>query len=480
MMRPVSASLVAMAGAYAVAAAYWAVMSVVGRAPREHRALALYCLSLAVFSVATACTWEARDPAAAATAQLLQIIPFMAAMAFFTEHALRIVAAPPRGYRIQRGLAILGGCAAAAGLFFDPAHPDVGGARPLASLTPAGLLLLAPMAALCLHALSHLYRAARRDRELVAPALLCTLTFAGGMLDLINRGLGLNTSYVFGAHGAAFSLIGFTYLAVGRITRVDAALAEQKELLAASYHQMRSTQEELVKKEQLAAVGELSAVIAHEVRNPLAIIKNAMGGLRKGTLEPEDAETLLSILDEETDRLNRLVDDLLAYARPIAAHPGPVDLRALVARAVELAAGGHPDIERVEVELDLSDVDGAVEGDEALLRHALINIVDNALQAMPDGGTLTVTMAAVAIDDRPHVAVRFHDTGEGMDTQVRSRARDPFFTTRQSGTGLGLAIVERVARAHGGTVELESRHGQGTTVTFSLPRERGSLAPPQS
>ena len=121
-----------------------------------------------------------------------------------------------------------------------------------------------------------------------------------------------------------------------------------------------------------------------------------------------------------------------------------------------------------------------MEGDEALLRHALINIVDNALQAMPLGGTLTVSCRDTEVEGRPCVAVEFHDTGEGMDTIVRSRARDPFFTTRQTGTGLGLAIVDRVARAHGGSVSLESRHGQGTMVSFLVPRDRSSIAPPTS
>src|SRR5690606_22092575 len=112
------------------------------------------------------------------------------------------------------------------------------------------------------------------------------------------------------------------------------------------------------------------------------------------------------------------------------------------------------------------------EGDEALLRHALINIVDNALQAMPMGGTLTIRCKNTVFEGRPSVAVEFHDTGEGMDTLVRSKARDPFFTTRQTGTGLGLAIVDRVARVHGGRVEIESRHGLGSTVSFIVPRER--------
>ena len=100
------------------------------------------------------------------------------------------------------------------------------------------------------------------------------------------------------------------------------------------------------------------------------------------------------------------------------------------------------------------------------------NIVANAMQAMPEGGVLTVRGEPVEIEGGPGIAVRFMDTGEGMDTLVRARARDPFFTTKSSGTGLGLAIVERIVKAHGGTVMLQSSGQEGSTVSITLPRQR--------
>jgi signal transduction histidine kinase len=243
------------------------------------------------------------------------------------------------------------------------------------------------------------------------------------------------------------------------------------------YEELQATQERLVRKEQLAAVGELSAVIAHEVRNPLAIIKNAVSGLRREGLAAQDRRTLLDILDEETDRLNRLVHDLLAYARPVVPRGRSLPVRELLRRSVERARGGVTHDEVVHVVYELCDELDSVYGDPELLRHALVNVMENAMQAMSGGGTLTIRTEPAVFRSRTALALSFIDTGEGMDTLVRAKARDPFFTTRPSGTGLGLAIVERVVRNHGGEVSIDSRHGEGTTITFLLPVDAPSMIP---
>jgi signal transduction histidine kinase len=238
--------------------------------------------------------------------------------------------------------------------------------------------------------------------------------------------------------------------------------------LRKSYRDLRETQEELVRKEQLAAVGELAAVVAHEVRNPLAIITNAVAGLRKPTLTREDQTTLLAIVDEETYRLNRLVLDLLRYARPVALQKQSIALEALIDRALKVARTGGKDIE-VSTKFDVDN--STISGDANLLRQVFDNLVENAVQAMSYGGALTIHVERKQGDGIDGVAVHIRDTGEGMDTTVRLRARDPFFTTRPSGTGLGLAIVGRIVEAHGGHLLIESRSGIGTTVTVCLPYE---------
>ena len=244
--------------------------------------------------------------------------------------------------------------------------------------------------------------------------------------------------------------------------------------LRRSYEDLRAAQEELVKKEQLAVVGELAAVIAHEVRNPLAIIANAVAGLRKQVISREDHETLLGILDEETSRLNRLVTDLLRYARPVNVQRSHFSLVDLLDRTLGFA---KTDRKAIKAELRIECGEGRIWGDSNLLRQVFDNLVDNAVQAMGTGGTLTVRLRAAIENGIDGVAVDIVDTGEGMDTQVRSRARDPFFTTRPSGTGLGLAIVDRIVDAHDGYFAIDSRAGEGTTVTVFLPHGSSSEPP---
>jgi signal transduction histidine kinase len=245
--------------------------------------------------------------------------------------------------------------------------------------------------------------------------------------------------------------------------------------LRRSYEELRAAQEELLKKEQLAVVGELAAVIAHEVRNPLAIIANAVAGLRKQAISREDHEVLLAILDEETSRLNRLVTDLLRYARPVNIQRSQIALGDLLERALGLANTGAKSI-RMELKMQVHE--GRLWGDANLLRQVFDNLIDNAVQAMGAGGSLTICVRALTEDGTDGLAVDIIDTGEGMDTQVRSRALDPFFTTRPSGTGLGLAIVDRIVDAHGGRLAIDSRAGEGTTVTVFLPHGSPSEPPP--
>jgi signal transduction histidine kinase len=261
------------------------------------------------------------------------------------------------------------------------------------------------------------------------------------------------------------------------LERRTAELKSRSRELQRSYEELRTAQEELVKKEQLAVVGELAAVIAHEVRNPLAIIANAGAGLRRHAISREDHDVLLAILDEETSRLNRLVTDLLRYARPVNIQRSQIALGELLERALALA---HTGAKTIRMGLTLEAHEGRLWGDANLLRQVFDNLIDNAVQAMGTGGVLTIRIRAACVDGTDGLAVDIIDTGEGMDTQVRSRALDPFFTTRPSGTGLGLAIVDRIVDAHGGRLAIDSRAGEGTTVTVFLPHGSASEPPPRS
>jgi len=256
--------------------------------------------------------------------------------------------------------------------------------------------------------------------------------------------------------------------------RLDARRRELRSRTRELMHsndELRATQATLSSKEHLAAVGELAAVVAHEVRNPLAILGNAVASLRKESLAAEDRATLLEIIDSEATRLNRIVTDLLSFSRPITLQRGTVQVGELIDRALGLAA------KKTEVRVDRQMLlEGArVWADSNLLRQVFDNLIENAMQAMEVGGTLTVRVRS---EVPGVVAIEIVDTGEGMDTAVRARAKDPFFTTRPSGTGLGLAIVDRIVSAHGGRFEIDSNAGEGTKVTVLLPAT--SSEPPNS
>jgi signal transduction histidine kinase len=247
---------------------------------------------------------------------------------------------------------------------------------------------------------------------------------------------------------------------------VAAELARSREVLSANNASLERMQGELGSKKQLAAVGELAAAIAHEVRNPLAIIMNAAAGLRRPTLQTEDRNTLLGILDEETARLNRLVTDLLRYARPVVIKRSSVSISEL-AKRVEGRLDDHHVLAVCIPEDPLLRV---VQADANLLRLVFDNLVANAFQAMPDGGTVHINVTEQGLGEAQFVRLEIVDHGHGMDEQVLERATDPFYTTRPSGTGLGLPIVQRIVEAHGGRIEIESAIGQGTKVIMFLPK----------
>jgi signal transduction histidine kinase len=339
---------------------------------------------------------------------------------------------------------------------------------PAAVLGPffAGLTVVAAVFALAY--LGRAFLSGRREAvAFVGMTLLAVAVIYDGLRDL-----GWAVGPPLTPLGHATLVNGVMMTLLSRFTALRGQLeARARELkdrardLRRSYEELRAAQDELVRKEQLAAVGELSAVVAHEVRNPLAIISNAVATLRRPGIAAEDRDTLLGILDEETTRLNRLVGDLLRYARPINLERQPVALREIVERALALADG------RVDLTVELVEPTPVekVSGDPNLLRQVFDNLVDNAIQAMSGGGVLTVTLEDQVADGARGVEVQIQDTGEGMDTEVRARALDPFFTTRPSGTGLGLAIVARIVDAHGGALRIRSKAGSGTVMHVFLP-----------
>ncbi|HSO37486.1 MAG TPA: ATP-binding protein [Labilithrix sp.] len=260
--------------------------------------------------------------------------------------------------------------------------------------------------------------------------------------------------------------------AVERLVGVLATVLTHRRLaqdLRRSYEELARTQLVLVERERLAAIGELSAVVAHEVRNPLAVIFNCIGNLEKGG-GASDTKALLGILAEEANRLNQIVSELLDYARPGEVLVSAESLEEIVASAI--AAVRSAEAAPVRIELCVPRPLPPISLDARLVRRAVINLVTNAAQAMPGGGRVAVRLVADTLAGRPAVCIEVADEGTGIPSAVSARIFEPFFTTKAFGVGLGLAIVKHVAEAHHGEVSVCSQEGQGTTFTVRLPASK--------
>ncbi len=224
-------------------------------------------------------------------------------------------------------------------------------------------------------------------------------------------------------------------------------------------------EEELRRSERLAAIGQLAAGLAHEIRNPLASLSGAIELLTADLPEGDrSSQTLAQIVKRETSRLNRLVSDFLTYARPGPGRFEPVELSPLLEeiRALLRSDGSCP----VELELDIRSGLCAL-GNSDQLRQVFWNLVRNAAQSEPVDGVVRVRARVDA--DLREVEVCVEDRGCGFETEALERIYEPFFTTKPKGTGLGLATVQRVVEAHGGRIWVASECGKGTTVRVFLP-----------
>lgn len=484
-MSPLATVIVAWAAVYAYVCAYFCILYARRRAERVHLAFGMMAGALSIYAVGSAMLVDSTTLSEAALGLRIRGVGLAPGVAFTVDFCHQLVGRRnPKVMVAAYGWAGLSLVLTVVGLQIDPsshAPPATWGLSsapdlPEAMLTPVGQINVLIAWLLASYGISVLAPHVKADRDARLIMVTLVVNVAAAAHDMAVHVASLRSFYLL-EHTGMLSMVAMSYLLLDRFVSTSEELASRTFQLRSSYDELQYTQEELVHKEQLAAVGELSAVIAHEVRNPLAVIKNSVSGLRRPKLDHQDRDTLLSILDEEVDRLNRLVNDLLAYSRPVAPQGRQIEIRDLLHRSVHVAHGGS---ERSNVEV-IVDVDGGptgVHGDPDLLRHAFVNLVENAMQAMGPGGQLTIRTRSTRRNGLPWVAVDFVDTGEGMDTMIREKARDPFFTTRPTGTGLGLAIVDRVVRTHGGHVQIESRSGRGTTVTVMLPAEGPTSAEP--
>ena len=223
-------------------------------------------------------------------------------------------------------------------------------------------------------------------------------------------------------------------------------------------------QRDAAQRERLSSLGRLSTVIAHEVRNPLMIIKGALRTLGRDGATPADVRDAAKDIDEEIERLNSLVTDVLDVARPIRLDPAPTDINA-VCRAAAQAAGAGATHGPVTLELAPALPQITIDGER--LRTVLVNLLTNAQNAIEDRPNPRAMVITQALADR-RVAITVRDNGKGIAEDDLSRIFDPYFTTRRAGTGLGLAIAKNIIDAMGGSIGVSTRQGVGTDFRIEL------------
>ena len=237
---------------------------------------------------------------------------------------------------------------------------------------------------------------------------------------------------------------------------------------------LKEVQELHMRAERLEAVAELSASLAHEIRNPLASIRSSVEQLARSKYADDDERFLAGLIVRESDRLSRLLSEFLDFARVRATHFVPLDLHSVVVAVVRLIQA-HPDC-RPDAFITVEGEHTILEGDEDLLHRVIANLVLNAVQAARGPIQITISVAAVQASDIPHgtnldhaIRLQIRDNGPGIPAEVRERLFQPFVSGRSGGSGLGLAIVQRAVEAHRGLVLVDSGPGSGTTFTIFLP-----------
>ncbi len=255
----------------------------------------------------------------------------------------------------------------------------------------------------------------------------------------------------------------------------------------------RLQEQQARRRERLAAIGELAAGVAHEIRNPLTGISNAAQVLQmRLSSEPEHAR-MINLILRETSRLNRIVGSLLSFARPGPPSMKQTDLAEVVARAMDLEAV-HFERQGIRCRLEADEGVPRIYVDPDQIQQVVANLLRNAREAMPEGGSIEIRIFVVErhLYERRRmgrrstdkvllpskgplaqfVRIRVRDTGKGMPEAVARRIFDPFFTTKSGGTGLGLSVSQSIVEEHGGVISVHSIQGEGTTFEVDLPVER--------
>ncbi len=269
---------------------------------------------------------------------------------------------------------------------------------------------------------------------------------------------------------SSFALLGFLLGYLVEQRRSERAMADVVHRQLADLAALR---DRLAQSEKLAALGQLAAAIAHEVRNPLGVIRSAAQGIGESlTSDDRDTRRACAFITDEIDRLNGVITALLAFARPLKLDRRPTSVAAMLERATQLVARelagrtlelrAHPPHDAL-----------AIEADADLATQALVDLLLNAAAVSPPGADIEVD-TRVELDA---VTIAVVDHGPGVPVELRERIFEPFFTTKPEGTGLGLAVARQIAVAHGGRLCVEAAAAGGSRFSLVLPRASAALVP---
>jgi signal transduction histidine kinase len=245
------------------------------------------------------------------------------------------------------------------------------------------------------------------------------------------------------------------------------SLAEKVEALKKAYLDLKENRELLLRAERLSVVGEVAASVAHEIRNPLTSIGGFTRAVLRDLEDPQKARTnrrFLNIILEEVRRLERIVNEILGFVRPVTPRFDYADINSVIEQTFSMMEG-EIDPKKIIITKDLQKDLPLVWMDADQIRQVLLNVFRNAVHAMENGGMLSV----ITTGDDKSVKIHVSDTGPGIPNEFKDKLFTAFFTTKSTGSGLGLTISSQIIKNHGGTIEVESNEGEGSTFIITLP-----------
>jgi signal transduction histidine kinase len=309
-----------------------------------------------------------------------------------------------------------------------------------------------------------LTRMVQKDGAATVYEVVKPLALEGNRNGLLRIGLSTaSMDRVWRADRAAMVAMALAILGFGAIGMAAIFYTQTRHLT-----RIRTLEAEMARGERLATVGNLAAAVAHEIRNPLNAVSMGIQRLR-AEFEPAERDEyrrMVDLVQGEVRRLNGIVQEFLSLARPLQLRPELVPVAALLDEIRQLV---EPQARQAGIELEqaLPPSLPDIRADRDRIKQVLLNLVLNAIEAMPTGGRLTLGAAASSAA----LTLRVTDTGSGIPPELLPRVFEPYVTTKTRGLGLGLAIARRIVEAHGGRIEAESQVGQGTSFRVTLPRE---------